>query len=206
MKKTVKILLAFCAITASTYAQPRESQKKHFNHHLRSRIEKQLQFSEEQKKQSKMYQEDFKNKIKELNKNENITVKEFRDKRALLLKEHKAKMDGLLTVEQKTKIRELKAAYKAKAEERYAKHLSKMKSKLNLTEAQVMQMKTQKEMVQSKLKAIRENETLSREQKKERLMALKSETREQHKKIFTAEQLRKLEEMKKNRSERFNAK
>ena len=46
------------------------------------------------------------------------------------------------------------------------------------------------------------NESLSREQKKEQMMALKAEAKEQNKKIFTPEQLKKREEMKKNRGNR----
>ena len=77
------------------------------------------------------------------------------------------------------------------------KHLGKMKTELGLTDIQVSQMKSQRESMQTKFKAIMENESLSREQKKEQFQALKAKGKEQHKKIFTADQLKKMEEMKK---------
>lgn len=142
---------------------------------------------------------EFKQKMQALNKNESITVKEQRDRKEALHKEQKAKMQALLTPEQKTKMAELKAAQKAKHEEMSAKRLDKMKAKLNLSDAQVAQLKTQRVAMQNKMKALKENEGLSRTQRKEQMMALKAEAKEQHKKIFTAEQLKQMEELKKNK-------
>ena len=115
-------------------------------------------------------------------------------------------MDGLLTVEQKTKMVQLKADQKVKAEERYASHLAKMKTNLSLTDEQVAKLKTQRTATQAKLEKVKTNESLSREQKHEQMMVLKAEAKEQHQKIFTAEQLKKMEEMKKNRGDRKQAK
>ena len=53
---------------------------------------------------------------------------------------------------------------------------------------------------------IKNNESLSRAQKKEQMMALKAEAKDQHNKIFTPEQLKKREEMKKNRGNKQQAK
>jgi len=167
---------------------------------------KELNFTEAQKAQAKANHEEFKKKMQELNKNESITVKEQRDRRAALLKEQKSKMDALLTPEQKTKMAQLKAERKAKGEEHFAKHLDKMKTNLGLTDAQVAQMKSQRESMQSKFKAIMDNESLSREQKKEQFQALRAEAKEQHKKIFTPDQLKKMEEMKKKHFEKTPSK
>ncbi len=216
MKNILVTLLAVAAISFSATAQEKREMKHDGKregmhgmmqkHHRGMFMAKELNFSEDQKKQAKANQEEFHKKMKELNSNENITVKEQRDRKAALMKEQKAKMDALLTPEQKAKVEQMKADRKAKGEERFSKHLDKMKSELGLSETQVSQLKTQRESMQSRFKAIKENESLSREQKRDQLMALKSEAKEQHKKILSADQLKKMEEMKKKHFERTPSK
>ena len=108
-------------------------------------------------------------------------------------------MQDLLTPEQKTKMAELKATKMAKKEEKFAKGLEKMKSKINLSDAQVMQLKSQRERIKANAKEIKDNESLSRTQRKEQLMALKAEAKTQKSNIFTADQIKQLDEMKKNK-------
>ena len=207
MKNIVVTLFAVSALTFSAAAQEKREMKPghmggmHKPHHGMM-MAKELNFTDAQKAQAKLNHEEFKKKMEELNKNESITVKEQRDRRVALLKEQKAKMDALLTPEQKTKMEQLKADRKAKHEEHFAKHLDKMKTELGLTDAQVTQMKSQRESMQTKFKALMENESLTREQKRDQFQALKAEAKEQHKKIFTPEQLKKMEEMKKKHSEK----
>jgi protein CpxP len=204
MKKIIMIALAFSAVTFSASAQEKREMKdggRHHSgmrkHHNKGMMAKQLNFSEDQKKQAKLINVDFKQKMKTLNSNESITVKEQRDRKHSLMQERKAKMDGLLTPEQKTKLAQLKEDRKKKSEEHFAKRLDKMKTNLGLSETQVGQLKTQREAMHAKMKAIKDNQGLSREQKKEQFMALKADAKEQHKKIFTADQMKKMEEMKK---------
>lgn len=210
MKKIAVILLALSAVTFSASAQEkREMKGKHHGmrkHHSKEMMAKQLNFSEDQKKQAKLYKDDLKTKMKELNSKENITVKQQRDQKAALLKDHKSKMQALLTPEQKTKMAQLKEEHKQKSEEHFAKRLDKMKTNLGLSDAQVAQLKTQREAMHTKLKAIKENEGLTREQKKEQFMALKAEAKEQHKKIFTEDQMKKMEEMKKKHFDKASKK
>lgn len=206
MKKLLIPLIAIFAFTATAGAQDKMGKKGHHHHkHQKGMMAKQLNFSEDQKKQAKAINEDFRKKMQDLNKQENITVKEQRDRKASILKERKAKMDGLLTAEQKTKLTQLKAERKAKKEEHYTKRLDKMKTTLSLTDDQVVKLKSQRAATMAKAEKIKNNESLSREQKKEQMMALKAEAKEQHNKIFTPEQLKKKEEMKKNRGDRQKA-
>jgi hypothetical protein len=207
MKRIMISLFALTFLAGSASAQEKAKMKgRHHHRHHGEMMVKKLGLSEDQQKQAKAFREDFGKKMKELNKNEKITVKEMRDKKYALRKELRSKMDGLLTTEQKNKMAQFKAEHQAKSEEHFNKHLDKMKSELALTNAQVEQMRTQRETMQAKMKALRENESLSREQKKEQMLALHNEAKEQRKKIFSAEQLKKLEEMKKKRMENNPAK
>ena len=220
MKKIVTALLSLIIISISAHAQtaPSGAQQnikreviRHHHHrrmrrHRRHRMAEQLNLSTQQKLQAKVYRETYKKQLAELNKNENITVKEQRDRKLALRKEESAKMQSLLTPEQKDKMAQLKAARKAKAEEHYAARMDKIKVKLNLTDEQVAQMKSQREEMFAKLKAIKEDDNMDRVAKKEKLMALKTQLKEDRKKIFTADQLKQIEDMKKARMEKREVK
>ena len=199
MKKLVVLTLALSTILFTANAQHKREQKMGGKKQHHAQLAKQLILSDEQKKQAQAYKVALKQKMKELNKNESITVKEQRDRKDALRKEQKAKMQALLTPEQKTKMAELKATKMAKKEEKFAKGLEKMKSKINLSDAQVMQLKSQRERIKANAKEIKDNESLSRTQRKEQLMALKAEAKTQKSNIFTADQIKQLDEMKKNK-------
>ena len=204
MKKVLIPLIAFLALTVSVNAQHKMGKGKH-QHHQKGMMAKELNFTDAQKTQAKAINEDARKKMQELNKNESITVKEMRDRKAAIKKERKTKMDGLLTAEQKTKQIQLRAEHKAKKEAQYARHLDKMKTNLNLTDEQVVKLKAQRAANHAKAEKIKNNESLSREQKKAQMMALKAEAKEQNGKIFTPEQLKKKEEMKKAHGDKGRA-
>ena len=206
MKKVLIPLIALLTLTVTTNAQNKMGKQKHHQQHQKGMMAKQLNFSEAQKTQAKAINEDSGKKMQELNKNESITVKEMHDRRAAIQKERKTKMDGLLTAEQKAKQTQLRADHKAKKEAGYAKRLDKMKTNLNLTNEQVTKLKAQRAATHTKAEKIKNNELLSREQKKEQMMALKSEAKNQHNKIFTPDQLKKREEMKKNHGNKSKTK
>lgn len=206
MKKLLIPIIAIFALTVTATAQDKMGKKGHHQKHQKGMMAKQLNLTDVQKNQAKTINEDSRKKMQDLNKNESLTVKEMRDRKAAIKKERKTKMDGLLTADQKTKRTQINAEQKVKKEERYAKHIDKMKTNLNLSDAQVTKLKAQRSGLQEKAEKIKNNESLSREQKKEQMMALKSEAKDQHKKIFTPEQLKKREEMKKNRGDKSRAK
>jgi hypothetical protein len=199
MKKLLIPLFAIFALTATVNAQDKMGKRGHHQHPQKGMLAKQLNFSEDQKKQAKTINEDSRKKMQELNKNESITVKEMRDSKAAIQKERKTKMDGLLTGEQKNKMAQLNAEQKVKHEVQYAKRMDKMKTNLNLSDEQITKLKTQRSTMLASAEKIKSNESLSRQQKQQQMMALKAEAKDKHNKIFTPEQLIKREEMKKNR-------
>jgi Spy/CpxP family protein refolding chaperone len=206
MKKLLIPLIALLTLTVSVNAQHKMGKKGQHHKHQKGMMAKELNFTDAQKFQAKTINKDSRKKMQELNKNESITVKEMRDRKYAIQKERKAKMDGLLTAEQKAKQTQLRAEHKAKKEAGYAKRLDKMKTNLNLTDDQVSKLKAQRAANHARAEKIKSNESLSREQKKEQMMALKADAKAQHNKIFTPEQLKKKEEFKKNRADRSRAK
>lgn len=203
MKKSIVAVVALVMVAFSASAQHKRIQK-HGQH--KKAMAHQLNLSDAQKAQAKANHELFKKQMQELNKNENITVKEFRDRKAALHKDHKAAMQNLLTPEQKAQMAQMKADKKAKRAEMSAKRMDKMKQQLQLSDDQMAKMKAAREGLKTKLQAIKSNESLDRQQRKEQLMALKKDHKAQWDNILTAEQKEKLKTLKQRRSAKAEAK
>lgn len=206
MKKIAAGMLALASFIFSASAQETPNMKRFHHPHKHGMMMQELNLTADQQQQLKASRDNYQKQWLELNKNENITVKESRDKKDALRKEQKEKMMAILTSEQKNKLEQLKKDHEAKREALAAKRLDKMKTKLNLSDDQLAKIKSGNETVHAKAKAIREDDQLSRTEKKEKLMALKAETQTNLKSILTPEQISKLEELKKNRIEKRQAK
>ena len=212
MKKIIGSLLIISAFAFSANAQtasnntsnttvPAHNQWHH--HHKRMDMMKQLNLTPDQQHQLKAYHKNYREQMQALNKNESITVKEFRDKKYALHQDEKAKFLSLLTSDQKNKLDQLKQQRQQQHEAMAAKRLDKMKTKLSLSDNQVAQIKSQMQDIHSKMKAIKDDQSLGRLEKKQQLEALKSESKENFKKILTPDQLNKMEELKKERMQKF---
>lgn len=202
MKKILVVIIVMTGFVFGANAQNTSRMKTH--HHHNEMMLKELNLSPAQKEQMKATHEGYKKQMIELNKNENITVKESRDRKEALQKEQKEKMMSLLTTDQKNKLVQLKKDREAKHEMEAAKRLDKMKTSLNLSDEQVAKINAARQATHAQLKAIKENDQFSRTQKKEQLIALKEQNKNSFKSILTPEQIGKLEEMKKNKMGKRN--
>lgn len=204
MKKMILGLAALLMVSFS-FAQPaqRPHGKHAFGHHRKGIQFSKLNLTDAQKEQLKMANADFHKQMKELNAKEDITVKEQRNQRAALAKAHKASVENILTAEQKTQLAQQKADRKKKMEEMGAKRIDRLKEKLSLTDAQVATLKTNQEVNKAKMEAIVKNENLAREDKKQQLMALRGEMKKGMDDVLTTEQKAKMEELRKDRSEKM---
>ena len=206
MKKIVIGFVAIASIIFSANAQETTKMKHHPSHHGKEMMLKQLNLTAAQKEQLKASRENIKAQMAELNKNENITVKEYKARKAAILKSQKTAMEQVLTPEQKSQLAKNKLEYKGKRQLHAAERLDKMKASLGLSEDQVAKIKSNREASHAKAKAIKENGQLSQTEKKEQLMALKEEQKNSFKQLLTPEQNVKLEERKKARMEKTTKK
>ena len=201
MKKLLSII-AVIAITISASAQEKRHkmhEKGGFNEgkhrpgkaHNRQMM-KALNFSEAQKSKLKANRESFRVKMQQLEKEENITVKEYKARKEALHKENRAAMQSVLTPEQQQQMADMKLKREQQNKEREQVRLEKMKTNLSLTNEQAAQIKSQQEAFHNKQKAIRENESLSIEQKKVQMKALQESARQERMKVLNAEQLEKM--------------
>ena len=206
MKKIVTGILALATFIFSANAQQPGKMKHHKQQHQMGNTNKGIDFSEAQKAQMKANRESTKEQMKELKKNEKITVKEFKARKGAIHKSQKEQMDKLLTPEQKTQVAQNKTAQQRKRQQQSAKRMDRMKTNLNLSDAQMNQLKMNRDANQAKVKVIKENDQLSQSQKKEQLMALKETQKKNLDQVLTPEQMTKMEEMKKNHKEKSRRK
>lgn len=200
--KKITLSLAVLAIAFAAQAQEipqRKSERPHMmerkRHHPEMDMQK-LNLTEEQKAKFKSQRESFHKQMEVLQKNDNITVKEWRNKAETLRKEHKASTEGILTTEQKAQMEKMKIEAKEKHGAMAKKGGERMKTQLGLTDEQSAKMDSHRKEMGEKMKSIRENKSLSDEQKKEQMKSLMKTQKENMKSILTEDQLKKLIEMK----------
>jgi len=116
MKKLLALSFAAVILSSAAFAQtdrttttaPTSKMGRHAGKGDKHQMMKDLNLSKEQKAQLKQQHQDMKAKRDALKAQDNITVKEMREKQAALKAEQQAKMESVLTTEQKTKMAELK--------------------------------------------------------------------------------------------------
>jgi Spy/CpxP family protein refolding chaperone len=154
--------------------------------------------------------------MQELNKNENITVKEQKERRAALTQQHKTDVQNILTPEQRKEVEENRKEYKMKSkahkkgmdDDMVGKGSGRDDSRgdnlkqLNLTDAQGARIKAVNEEFRTKMQAIQKNASLSNDQKKTQKDAAQQQHTAAIKAILTQEQTAKLEELKRTKPDR----
>ena len=156
-------------------------------------IAEKLNLTTQQQQQMKIIQQDFKTKAKALKSNNNITLGDFKKKMQELKEQRKAQVSAMLTDDQKAT---MKAGREHKMKQNATAHFEKLKTELQLTEDQQVSLKKKQAEVQQQMKAIHQNEALTKEQKKEQILTLNKERKEYIKSVLNAEQVQKLEAMK----------
>jgi Spy/CpxP family protein refolding chaperone len=159
-----------------------------------------MNLTDEQKAQFKTINAEHKKQMEELKKQDNITVKESRERMAAIQKDHKAKIQNLLTAEQKAEIEKSKLEREKKRKSVDGKRKdverkkdgSRMRQDLNLTDEQKAKMAEGRKATSEKMKAIREDKSLTDEQKKEKTKEVMKAQKENMKSFLTEEQLQKV--------------
>ncbi|HEX8333022.1 MAG TPA: hypothetical protein VF622_10380, partial [Segetibacter sp.] len=177
-----------------------------------------INLTDAQKQQMKQVNESFRQQMQELNKNENITVKEQKDRRAALTQQHKTNVQNILTAEQRSELEAKKKDYQSKAKDHKKGKGDEMGRsgrnegrgdnlrQLNLTDAQGVRIKAVNEEFRTKVQAIQKNASLSNDQKKTQRDAAQQQHTAAIKAILTQEQTAKLEELKRTRPDRRSKK
>ncbi|MES2648625.1 MAG: hypothetical protein V4717_17245 [Bacteroidota bacterium] len=204
MKKMILGLAALVMVTC-TFAQPSTNHRKGKHPGMEQRGAlgfKDLDLTETQKQQVKAINENFHQQMQTLNSKENITVKEQRTQKANLLKAHKEQLQAVLTPDQKQKMVEKKAEMQKNRLAMQDKRLETLKSKLALSDAQVATIKSKQQSNQAKMEAIMKDEKMDQAQKKQQIVSLRKEMKNELYEVLTPEQKAKLEALKTERRDK----
>jgi len=144
--------------------------------------------SDEQKKQAAAINNNYRQQVASLKKDDNMTMGSYKKKLLALNKDRKSRMNALLTADQKATIAQNKQKMQQKMQERSTARLDKMKQHLNLKDEQVATIKSQQDAFRKKVSDIRANDNLLPEDKKQQIRALAKDQKEQFKSVLTKEQ------------------
>jgi len=202
MKRILTGLFAIALTIGAAQAQTKEDRKDHGKHHKaqKAMTMQKINLSEDQKSRLKIIREAQGKEMAELNKNENITVKEMKSRKKAISENYKSQFESVLTQEQKTQIKELKKEGKSKGDKMKGKRMQgkkeqagKMIEDLNLTADQKAKMSQLREDFKTKAEVLRKNESLDKEDKKKAFKKLHEENKAQMKSVLTKEQIEKME-------------
>lgn len=194
---------------------------------MRGGMEK-LNLTDAQKQQMKSINEDFRTRMKTLNENGNITVNDSKAQKQALMQEKNNKITAILTPEQRTQFSQLAAqrGHNDRGEgrmgqrdgdkagqrggDRMGKHsdgqrggdrIEEMKTTLGLSDDQLAKIKAGGESFRERGRAIRENQSLTDDQRKLQMETLKKDREANLKSYLTADQIVKYNAMKGNRGD-----
>lgn len=155
-----------------------------------------LNLTADQQAQMKKIREDFKSRMDDLKKSEaTITVKDYKEKKQAIAKQHHDQVQNVLTQEQKDQLAKMRSERGKRFEGGPGRGMDRMKTTLGLSDEQSAKIKALRADTRTKMKSIREDQTLSEDQKKQQVMAAFKDQRESMNKILTPEQQKKMESM-----------
>jgi hypothetical protein len=199
MKKLFMGMIGSCFLLFTAQAQEQRVQKDKKHHRRHHQELAQLNLSDNQKEQLKLQREQTGKQLRDLEKNDGITVKEYREKKLAIKKQQKENLNNLLTDEQRNQLAKQQSDKKASFGYRGDSRMEQMKTKLNLSQEQVESLKASRAARQAAMKSIRENEKLSDSEKQAQYKMLKEQYKTDLNKVLNADQLMIMENHKKNK-------
>jgi Spy/CpxP family protein refolding chaperone len=199
MKNVIASLFALFLIIGATQAQqghqrqqPKQKQLALFN---------QLNLTPAQKGQIQTIRQQQKQEMKQLNKNDKMTVGEYKIKRKEIQQKYRTQFQSVLTPQQSARLAKMRSVqHNNLAANRLRERLNrrfdqkqKLAKELNLTEDQKLRMASLRQDFKSKARVIRTDKSLTQEQKKSRIQELTKAQKEQMKTVLTQDQLQKVE-------------
>ena len=216
MKRIFTGALTLLLFAGAAQAQTKDSVRHHRGG--REHVAKQLNLTADQQEKLKAIRKSQHEEMKALKENTSLTAEQQKAKRAELHKKYADQSTAIYTPAQKEQMEKMKAEWKAKGKE--AKKGAKRDAKkgeghkhgkgskahrkggdfakdLNLSDAQKSQVAKLRSDFKAQFESVRNDKSLSEEQKKAKMKSLKEEQKTQMKSILTKEQIEKAKAAKK---------
>jgi len=204
MKKILSLGLAFAIFSFSVNAQQQRqntaktSDTRNAMKQQKADQLKDLNLTDAQKADLKKSNEALKAKMQAL-KNQDLPAEEKQKQMQAIKAERQANLDKILTPEQKATLEKNKAEKKEDKMEKKTEKATKVKAELGLTDEQAAKMKANAAENRTKIQEIRNNSTLTEDQKKAQIKEVMKSAKQENKEILTPEQQQKMKEMHKKR-------
>lgn len=182
------LLLATGSLQAQTTTKDASADHAQMKHGRNAMA--QLHLTEAQKTQAKEIRDSYRKQDQELRSNTQLSKAELDKQLKALHQDQKEKMQGILTADQKAQMAKT-GRQKGEGKHQPA-NIDQMKTRLNLTDDQTTKIKENRADFQTKMKAIRADQNLTADQKKEQLQALSKEQHTKMQSILTPEQKAKM--------------
>lgn len=209
MKKIILSIISMILLVSFSFAQQDNMQvhdlkEKKFGkgNNNKKKMGDKLQLTDAQKKQLKVIQQDYQNKIDLLDKQQSLTIKEYNDRKTALRKELIAKRQSIFTKEQKNRIETAKQLKELRKKEMRIKRFGRMREKLDLSDDQVKQMNALQEKRRADMDKIKNDSKLNDQEKRIQMKEIMKAGKDAGKKILTEEQLNKMQNLKKSSEKR----
>lgn len=205
MKKLALATMAF-VIGLSSMAQTSDSASsghkkfRKMEKHTGERDFEKLNLTDDQKAQVKKINESFREQMEKVNKNTGISADQLKEKRRALAKDHKQKINEILTPKQKKQMQDAHDQLtKEDKSGMRSRRFKEMTQDLNLTPEQSIKMKELSSALRNDVKSIRQNTSLSKEEKKEQMKNLMKKHKTDMEVLLSDEQKEQLRNRSKNR-------
>lgn len=209
--KKISIALLALSLTFSGFAQKKHDRlekrndKKELKHNRFKNSDnfKKLNLTDAQKSDMKSINENFRQQMKDLRQQGNITVNEQKQRREALVTDRKNKINAILTPEQKSQAAEaIKDHRQGRKKGMRNNKFEDVAKDLNLTTDQSAKMATIQTNFRKDIQSIRQNNSLDKEQKKQQIMSLAKQHKSDVQALLTNDQKQQLKDNQKNRPNR----
>lgn len=157
---------------------------------------KSLNLTKEQQEKAAAINKEYRDGIQQLKKQEaTITVADFKAKHKELQQIRRSQFENILTADQKNQLAKIKADRQKNRPAMKKGKGFKMDDQLGLSSEQTAKMKTLRDQTRKEIESIKNDKSLTDDQKKQQTIAAFKKQREEMKSVLTPEQQKKIETM-----------
>jgi Spy/CpxP family protein refolding chaperone len=202
MKRILTGALALVLFAGATQAQSKQDTSFHHHKNGHAMMMKQLNLTSDQQTQLKSIRGNERQEMKAL-KAKSLTTDQLKSQRKELHKKYHDQIQSVFTPSQKDQMKKLQAERKEKGGKKngkdFAKRRNHFQKELNLTDSQKDQLTKMRTDMKSQMQSIRNDQSLTQDQKKEKVHSLMKERQEKFKSVLTKDQIEKLQSVRKER-------
>jgi Spy/CpxP family protein refolding chaperone len=205
MKRILTGALALVLFAGAAQAQSKQDSSWHGHKGGHEMMARQLNLTADQKAQMKTIHESQRKDMEAL-KTQSLTADQLKTQRQEIHKKYQQQMQSVLTPAQRDQMAKFRAERKQNGAgkgqwknngQAFHKRNAELQKELNLTQAQKDQLSKMRADVRSQMQSIRNDQSLTHDQKKEKMHSIRKDQKEKFKSVLTKEQQDKLKEIRK---------